>query len=80
VDNDIPAVITAIEAVNGFVSIQHAKAMGAQITLPFLIRSCDAGGRIVASLVAVGCGKFPVSIILGCVVDTYHDWQLLLIL
>jgi len=74
VDSDIPAVIAAIEAVKGLVSIQYSKATGARIALPFSIRSWDAGRRIVASLVAVGWGKFPLSII-GCVVDTHHDWQ-----
>jgi len=52
--------------------VQQSKVTGARITLPFSIRSQDAGGRIVVGLVAVGCGKFPLSII-GFVVDTYHE-------
>jgi len=60
-----------IEAVNGLFSAKQSNATGARKTLPFSIRSWDAGGRIVVGLVTVGCGNFLVSII-GCVVDTYH--------
>jgi len=49
------------------------------MTLPFSIRTWYVGGRVVANLVTVGWGEFPLSII-SCVVDTYRDSEPLLAL